>query len=97
MNDPKWELRIIEYAIGHLCSEINKYQKEIIEMRLRLKHFPESAFSDATVECSEGASLLGETMENIRHASSIEKILLFMMSDYERLVSRKKAYCDSEQ
>jgi len=92
MNDPKLELRIIEYAIEHLCSEINKYQKEIIDIRLRLKHFPESALSDATVDCSEGMSLLDETKENIRYASSIEKILLNNMSDYEHLVIRKKAY-----
>ena len=92
MNDPKLELRIIEYAIEHLCSEINKYQKEIIDIRLRLKHFPESALSDATADCSEGMSLLDETKENIRYASSLEKILLNMVSDYEQLVIRKKAY-----
>ena len=48
--DNEFTLRLCRYSLEYLATRINDVQKQIIDAQERIKHFPDTALSDFSVQ-----------------------------------------------
>ena len=91
-KDSEFNLRLCRYAIQHLASEINRMQKEIIDVRLSLTHFPETTISDYSLKWKNGETFAKENECAVDHEKFLVERLTEMKSDYEFLAGKMEEY-----
>ena len=96
-QDSEFNLRLCRYAIQHLASEINRVQKEIIDIRLSLTHFPETTISDHSVKWKNGETFAKENEYAVDHEKFLAERLTEMRSDYEFLAGKMEKYGELRQ
>ena len=92
--DSEFSLRLCQYSLEYLANRINDVQKQIIDAQERIKHFPDTALSDYSVQWGQREPLKkvqNETKQGIEH---YKERLRQYESDYEILAVRMNEYSE---
>lgn len=90
--DNELTLRLCQYSLEYLATRINEVQKQIIDARERMQHFPDTALSDYSVQWGHREPLKkvqNETQQGIEYYT--ERLRQYE-SDYETLAIRMNEF-----
>lgn len=92
MQDDDFNLRLCQYALEFLADSINTTQKQIVDSRIRLEQFPDTAFSDYAVKWGNKeplAEVFSQTKQGYEYYNERLEVL---QGDYDILANKMSEY-----